>query len=153
MAYKGRYKVKNPQKYKGDPTKVIYRSLWEFKFFRYCDDHPDILEWNSEEIVIPYYSPVDGKMHRYFPDVWLKKKSSFGEGVDTVLIEIKPEAQTKAPDIRKKNNTPTGRVSRRYLNEVKRYGINSAKWEAAEKYCAQRGWSFEILTEKKLGIR
>lgn len=149
MAYKGRFRVKNPEKYRGDPTKVIYRSSWEIKVFKYCDEHPDVLEWNSEEIIIPYYSPVDGKMHRYFPDVWMKKKTPDGK-VETILIEIKPEAQTKEPDIRKKNNTPTGRVSRRYLNEVKRYGVNSAKWEAAKKYCDQRGWNFVILTEKSL---
>lgn len=152
MAYKGRFRPKNPQKYKGDPTKIIYRSLWEVKVFKRCDEHPDIVEWSSEEIIIPYYSPIDGKWHRYFPDVYIKKKVGDNQ-YEEVLIEIKPEAQTRPPDISKKNATKTGRVSRRYLNEVKRYGINDAKWEAAKKYCATRGWRFQILTERSLGIK
>lgn len=151
MAYRGRFRVKNPEKYKGDHTKVTYRSLWEAKFFKFCDEHPDIIWWQSEEVVVPYYSPIDGKWHRYFPDVVFMKKA---DGVfETIMVEIKPEAQTRPPDIAKKNATKTGRISRRYLNEVKRYGTNDAKWQAAKKYCDERGWRFEIMTEKALGIK
>jgi hypothetical protein len=147
MSYKGRYKPKNPYKYKGDPTNIIYRSLWELKLMMYLDEHRDVDQWASEEFFIPYKSPVDGRMHRYFPDFWIKKNN----GVVTV-VEVKPAAQTKRPDIKKKNKTPTGRVSRRYLTEVKNYGINTAKWKAAEEYCNDRKWEFKIMTEKELGI-
>lgn len=152
MSYKGRFKPKNPSKYKGDPTKIVYRSLWELKFFKFVDEHPDIIWWSSEETSIPYLSPIDGKYHRYFPDVILKKK--IDETTQEVLmIEIKPEKQTMPPDIAKKNKTPTGRVSTRYLREVKTWGINDAKWAAARKYCEQKGWKFVIMTEKNLGIK
>ena len=152
MAYKGRFRPKNPEKYKGDPTKIIYRSLWEFKFFRYVDTHPDILWWASEEYVVPYLSPIDGKMHRYFPDVVVRKKTPEGK-LETIMIEIKPDKQTRPPDLKKKNATPSGRVSRRYLNEVKTYGVNEAKWKAAERFCQERGWKFTIMTEKHLGVK
>lgn len=152
MAYKGRFRPKNPEKYKGDPTKIIYRSLWELKFFRYIDQHPDVIWWASEEFVVPYLSPIDNKRHRYFPDVVVHKKTPEGK-IETVMIEIKPMSQTKAPNPAKKNATKTGRISRRYLNEVKRYGINEAKWNAAKRYCADRGWKFEIFTEKELGVK
>jgi hypothetical protein len=152
LAHKGRFKPKNPEKYKGDPTKIIYRSLWEFKFFRTIDEHPDVLWWASEEHVVPYMSPIDGRVHRYFPDVVLRKKMPDGD-TETVMIEIKPRKQTMPPDIKKKNATPSGRISRRYLNEVKTYGINEAKWKAAERYCADRGWRFTIMTEVELGIK
>lgn len=151
-SYKGRFRPKRPEKYKGDPTKIIYRSMWEFKFFRYIDEHPDVLWWASEEFIVPYMSPIDGRIHRYFPDVVLRKKVP-GGGVETLMIEIKPLKQTKPPDISKKNSTPSGRISRRYLNEVKTYGVNEAKWTAARKYCAERGWKFEVFTEKELGIK
>lgn len=151
MAHKGRFRPKNPHKYKGDPTKIIYRSSWEVKVFKVCDEHPDIVEWASEEISIPYYSPIDGKWHRYFPDVYVKKK--IGDSYEEILIEVKPEAQTRPPDISRKNATKTGRISRRYINEVKRFGINDAKWEAAKKYCDARGWKWQVMTEKSLGIR
>ena len=87
MSYKGRYKVKNLDKYKGDPTSVTYRSLWERKFMLYCDDNPSVLKWSSEEIVIPYRSPIDKKVHRYFPDFWIQIRNSQGikEGI---LIEV-----------------------------------------------------------------
>lgn len=151
-SYKGRFRPKNPEKYKGDPTKIIYRSSWEFKFFRYVDQHPDVIWWASEEYVVPYMSPIDGKAHRYFPDVVVKKKTPEGT-TETVMIEIKPKGQTRPPDPRKKNATKTGRVSRRYINEVKTYGINEAKWRAAERYCADRGWKFILMTEDQLGIK
>jgi hypothetical protein len=152
MAYKGRFRPANPQKYRGDPTNIVYRSLWEFKFFKFIDLHPDVIWWQSEEVAIPYLSPIDGKMHRYFPDVILHKKVG-DDKFETVMIEIKPEGQTRPPDISKKNKTPTGRISRRYLNEVKTFGINDAKWKAARQYCSAKGWKFEIMTEKHLNIR
>lgn len=151
LAYKGRFKPKNPKKYKGDPNNIVYRSLWEFKFFRYVDEHPDVKWWASEEYIVPYRSPLDNKLHRYYPDVVVHQISN---GVPkTIMIEIKPYKQTLPPDIKKKNSTPSGRVSRRYLNEVKTYGINQAKWKAAKSFCADRGWEFTIMTEHELGIK
>lgn len=152
MAYKGKFRPTNPSKYRGDPSKIIYRSSWECKFFRYVDKHPDVIWWASEEYIVPYRSPIDGKMHRYFPDVVVHKKLPNGSKV-TTMIEIKPYAQTLPPNPKKKNNTPSGRVSRRYLNEVKTYGVNEAKWKAARNYCMDRGWSFIIMTEHHLGIK
>lgn len=152
MAYKGRFRPKNPEKYRGDPTKIIYRSLWEFKFFKYIDEHPDIIWWASEEMCVPYVSPIDGKRHRYFPDVIIHKRDQSGVP-QTLMIEIKPSKQTMPPDIKKKNATPSGRISRRYINEVKTYGVNEAKWTAAKNYCQAKGWQFVIMTEKELGIK
>lgn len=151
MAYKGRFRPKNPSKYKGDPTKIIYRSSWELRFFSTLDQHPEVLWWQSEEVVVPYVSPIDGRRHRYFPDVIVCKKDPSGKN-KTMMIEIKPASQTKPPDISKKN-TAKGGLSRRYLNEVKTYGINEAKWKAARNYCADRGWQFMIMTERDLGIK
>lgn len=146
MAYKGRFKPKNPQKYKGDPTKIVYRSLWELKVMRKFDEHPDVIQWQSEEVVIPYLNPVKGKTSRYFPDFVVKKKTKENT-IETIMIEVKPKKQTMTPDISKKFKTPTGRVSRRFLNESATYEINKAKWKAAEKYCQQRGWHFILMTE------
>ena len=64
MAYKGKYKPKYRSKYKGDPTKIIYRSLWERRFMVYCDENPNIIKWASEEVIIPYRSPLDKRIHR-----------------------------------------------------------------------------------------
>ena len=144
MAYKGRFKPKFPEKYKGDPTNIIYRSLWELRFMRYLDSHPDVIFWASEEIIIPYISPLDRKVHRYFPDFLIRTKSSDGT-INTTLIEIKPHAQTKVPV--KKEKHP-----RRYINEVRTYGVNMAKWKAAEEFCRDKKWQFKVLTEKELGL-
>ena len=149
--YQGRFKPKNPKKYMGDPTNIIYRSGWEFKLMRYLDSHPNVLEWGSEELVIPYRSPIDGRYHRYFPDFLVKQINKYGKR-ETILIEVKPKAQTKPPDT-SKIKTKTGQVSRRYINEVKTWGINQAKWEAAEEFCNDRGWKFQIMHEDHLGIK
>lgn len=144
MAYKGKFKPKNVQKYKGNPTNIIYRSLWELKLMRYLDDHPDVVSWSSEEIVIPYKSPIDGRYHRYFPDFKITKKNKDGT-LSTLLIEVKPQNQTRPPQVQSK---PT----KKYINEVATWGINQAKWKAALEYCEERNWNFTVMTEKELGI-
>jgi len=142
MAYKGKYRIKNIEKYKGDPTNVTYRSLWERKFMKYCEENPHILEWSSEEIIIPYRSPIDRKIHKYYPDFLIKIRNSKNI-IENILIEIKPKKQTTPP---KKPN----RLSKKYINEVYTYGVNEAKWKAAEEYCKDRKWKFEIITEDHL---
>lgn len=151
MAYQGRFKPKNPSKYSGDPTNIIYRSGWELKLMQYLDKHPHVTKWGSEEIVIPYRSPIDGRYHRYFPDFYVEQINKNNKK-DKILIEVKPKHQTIPPDVSKKN-TPKGGVSRRYINEVMTYGVNQAKWKAAEEYCKDRGWKFAIFTEQELGIK
>ena len=95
MSYKGRFKPKNYKKYKGDPTKVTYRSMWELRFMKYCDKNDSILEWSSEEIIIPYRS-IDNKVHRYYPDFWIKYKNFEGKIIQEI-IEVKPKAQCVRP--------------------------------------------------------
>ena len=143
MTYKGKYIPKNPQKYKGNPSQIIYRSLWERKFMVYCDKNDKVIEWGSEEVIVPYRSPWDGKIHRYFPDFYIKIKESSG-GVKKFIIEVKQEYQCKQP-----NKTPKKRT-RKWYKEVQTYGINQAKWKSAIDWCANRGMEFKILTEKHL---
>jgi hypothetical protein len=142
--YKGRYIPKNPQKYEGDPTAVIYRSSWELRFMRWADHNANVLKWNSEEIVIPYVCPTDNKIHRYFVDFRIQIRNKQGS-LKTYLIEIKPESQTTPP-------TPPSRVTKRFIQEAMTWTKNEAKWKAATDYSKDRGWEFMILTEKHLGI-
>lgn len=144
-SYQGYFKPKNPQKYKGDPTNIVYRSSWELKLMTYLDLHKDIVTWGSEELFIPYRSPIDNKIHRYFPDFIVTKINKEGKK-ETALIEVKPSAQTKPPKKQEK-------VTRKYITEVTTWGINEAKWKAANEYCKDRGWSFHIFTERELGIK
>ena len=146
MSYKGRFKPTNYKKYAGDPTNIIYRSLLERRFMVYCDTHPAIIEWNSEEVVVPYVSPLDNRYHRYFVDFWMKYKDKNGK-IKTVLIEVKPDIQTREP-VRK--NSPTGKPTRRFLSEVMTWGVNQAKWKAAIEYAKDRNWEFKIITDKDL---
>lgn len=145
MAYKGKFRPINPKKYKGDPTNVIYRSRWELVLMKKLDEHPDVLEWSSEEIVIPYRSPIDGKLHRYFPDFYVKRKNREGV-VESIIIEVKPYAQTLEPKVQ-------SNITKRYIQEVHTYGINKSKWTQAQEYCKDRGWKFMIFTEHELGIK
>jgi len=146
MSYKGKFKPQNYQKYKGDPTNIIYRSLLERRFMIYCDTNTSVLEWSSEEVVVPYVSPIDNRYHRYFVDFWMRYRDR--EGIlKSVLIEIKPAIQTQPP---KRKDTPIGRPTRRFLNEVKTWGVNQAKWKAATEYAKDRNWEFKIITDKDL---
>ena len=145
MAYKGRYNPVNPKKYTGNPQNIIYRSLWERKFMVYCDTNDKVLEWGSEEIIIPYISPWDGKVHRYFPDFYIKVKQSDGN-LKKFIIEVKPKKQTRPPK-------PVERKTKRWIKEVRTFGINEAKWKHATKWCKDNDMEFKILTEEELGIR
>ena len=146
MSYSGKFRPSRRHKYKGDPTNIIYRSLLELKFMKWCDKNENVLEWGSEEIIIPYVSPVDNRVHRYFPDFYVKAVTRNGKSSKSI-IEIKPYAQTKQP-----KRTTTRKVSRRYLSEVKTYAVNNAKWKAADSYCKDRRMTFRILTEKELKV-
>jgi hypothetical protein len=139
MRYQGKYRPSFPRKYKGDSTNVIYRSSWEYKFMKWCDNTSSVEEWGSEEIIIPYVSPVDGRRHRYFPDFYVKI------GKKKYLVEVKPYKQTKEPKTQKRN-------TKRYINEVVTYAVNQAKWKAATEFCVDNGWEFMLITEKELKV-
>ena len=143
MAYKGKYIPINPKKYVGNSSQVIYRSLWERKLMVYCDRNEKVIEWGSEEVIVPYRSPWDGKMHRYFPDFYMKVKQGNGT-YKKFIIEVKPKAQCKEP-----TKTPK-RKTRKWYKEVQTWGINQAKWKSATDYCENRGMEFKILTEDHL---
>ena len=137
MAYKGKFRPQNIKKYKGNYKNIVYRSGWELSFMKYLDRQPEVLLWSSEEIIIPYKDPIDGKWHRYFPDFWVRTKTSES------LIEIKPKKQTKPPKENPKHR-------RRFLKEVRVWGKNQAKWKAAQEFCEEKGWKWQIITEDTL---
>ena len=145
MAYSGKYSPKFPKKYKGDPTNITFRSLWERKFMVYCDSNANVLEWASEEIVIPYISPVDHRQHRYFPDFYMKVKESNGS-IKKYVIEVKPLKQCSPPKKPK-------RQTKGYIREAYEYAKNQAKWKMAKEFCADRQWEFKVVTERELGIK
>ena len=144
MSYNGKFRPRHPKKYKGDPTNIIYRSLWERKFMNYCDLTESVSEWQSEEFWIPYVSPKDNRVHRYFPDFYMKVKERGGT-VKRYVIEVKPAKQTKPP-VKPKRQT------KGYIREAYEYAKNQAKWKMAREFCADRQWEFKVVTEKELGI-
>ncbi len=135
MAYKSIFNPKNPQKYAGDPSKIVCRSLWERNVCKFCDDHPDVIKWSSEEVAIPYHSPIDDKMHNYFPDFLIQFRNK--AGTQTWMVEVKPKKQTYLKENASKKEKLT-------------WIINSAKWKAAQAYCEKHKLVFKILTEKEL---
>ena len=111
----------------------------------YCDKNENILEWGSEEMAFPYRSPVDNRVHRYFPDFYVKVRESNGK-IKKMIIEIKPYKQTVEPQ-------PKKRKTKGYIFEVVEYAKNQAKWEAAKEWCLDHGYEFKVLTEHQLGIK
>ena len=144
MAYSGFYKPRNIKKYRGNPSRIVYRSLWEKKYMIYCDTTPTILEWGSEEVIIPYRSPIDGKPHRYYPDFYIKVREKGGK-ISKYIVEIKPKKQTKPPYGKDKRTAA-------YKREALTFAKNRAKWDAAEDYCEDRQMKFLILTEDHLAV-
>jgi hypothetical protein len=143
MSYKGTFTPKNPLKYKGDAKNIIYRSSWELRVMRYLDDNIKVVWWASEELPIPYKSPIDKKIHRYFPDFIVKLQQKNGS-IKTYMLEVKPASQTKQPTQKRK--------TRRFITESVAYAVNQEKWRAADLFCKEHGWQFKIITEKELGL-
>ena len=141
--YKSIYHPAFPKKYRGNPNNIICRSNWERKFCNYCDMNKNILEWCSEEFFIPYRSPLDNRIHRYFQDFFMKVQESNGR-TKGYVVEVKPKRQTMPPTKSSKKRQKT------YINEVKTYTINEAKWNAAKEFCADRSLEFRIITEEEL---
>lgn len=143
-SYRGKYQVRNPKKYRGDVMNVVYRSSYEVRFCRWCDLNENVLEWGSEEIVVPYLNPLDNEYHRYFVDFYIKLNTKSGE-IKKYLVEVKPFRYTQEPVIPK-------RKTQQFISEVKQWGINQAKWKAATAYAKTMGADFMLITEKDLGI-
>jgi hypothetical protein len=143
MFHKRKFTPFNPQKYTGDPTNIIMRSSWETKFAIWCDRNPAVVKWNSEETIVPYVCPTDNKWHRYFIDFKIQIRDKQGV-LKTYLVEIKPDKQTRPPEI-------PNRKTKRFLIEAATYMKNEAKWKAAKQFALDRGWEFIILTEHHLG--
>lgn len=143
MAYSGKFMPSNPQKYKGNISKIEYRSLWELSFMRWCNDSNQVKRWNSEEVIVPYISQADqGKKRRYYVDFWVL----FDDGQE-FIFEVKPFKETMPP-VRPKTNSPA--AQKRLMKEAYTYQVNQDKWKAAVKVANSKGWKFRILTEKSL---
>ena len=141
--YKGKFTPENPSKYAGDTSNIIYRSGWERRCMKFFDNNPSILQWASEEVVIPYYDTATKKVRRYFPDFLIKIKDKNGQE-KTHLIEVKPSKDMRPPvgGMGKKKST--------VLYEMKTYQMNRDKFAAARKWCDDRNIIFDIWTEKHL---
>jgi len=132
---KGLFTPQFPSKYTGEYP-IVYRSTWELEFMRYCDNHPDVMEWASEPIKIPYSNPLNGKQSIYIPDFLVTYKKRGGTP-STKLIEIKPLHEASEAHAR---NTKDAAIRAR----------NEAKWGAATQWAGRRGVDFLVLTEAEL---
>lgn len=142
----GYFKPVNLSKYLGDPTKIVFRSSWEFKFLKWLDASPTVVAYSSEPIGINYYNPLDKRGHLYYVDFFMITKDANGNE-QRFLIEVKPDKYTKPP-------TPPDRMTSKqtanYVYAAKQYIINQAKFQAAKDFANQRGMKFGIITENFL---
>ena len=143
---KGLYKPTNPKKYRGNVHKIVYRSSYEAKLMMELDNNPNVVWWASEETSIPYVSPIDNRIHRYYPDFLVGLIDKDGKS-KTLMIEVKPQHETRQPE------RPQGKPTKRYIREVMTWGVNNAKWKSAKQFCEDRLWEFQIFTERELGIK
>lgn len=130
----GYYTVLNPEKYVGTGTPK-YRSGWELTFMRFCDNHPSVVSWASENVRIPYKNPFTGKDTFYVPDFFVVYQNASGRRAE--LVEIKPKAQAVMELARSQQ-------------EKAAVALNMVKWQAARVWCKRMGATFRVLTEEDL---
>jgi hypothetical protein len=133
---KGKFTLKNPEKYVGVKTPT-YRSSWEHSFMRLCDEHPNVYQWASEAIKIPYRNPITGKYTIYVPDFFIVYMDKNGRK-HAEMIEVKPMNQT------------TMERAGKSVAKQRQVIINYAKWEAANAYAKQRKITFRVVSEEQL---
>lgn len=139
---KGYFKPRHPEKYVGDLNDIVYRSSWEKSFMQFLDNNSNVEQWGSEIIAIPYRKPTTGRIHKYYPDFWVKYKNKDGAVIQEV-IEVKPAKQACQP-------TTVGKNKKTQLYEAVTWSINKAKWKYAKLFCDKYNMKFRVLTEKQL---
>lgn len=137
----GIYNPENKEKYIGS-TPIVYRSGLELKFMRWCDRNSKVVNWGAESVIIPYKSPKDGRMHKYYVDNFVALKTD--KGIIKYLVEIKPSAFTKPPTNHGNKKAST------LLYEKITWAVNTEKWKSAKKWAKFKGCEFTILTEKEI---
>ena len=142
---KSKYTPVYPHKYKGNSKMIICRSSWERKFCQWCDMNNSIVSWASEEFSIPYVSPKDNRVHKYYPDYLIKVKEK-NDMIKTYVVEVKPYKQTMPPK-------PRSRKTKSYSNRVCYLCSQSGKVESCKRICEDHRIEFKVVTEKELGIR
>jgi hypothetical protein len=141
--YRGTFIPRNPKKYRGDISQIVYRSSWEAALMYWLDINDKVKAWSSENVIVPYVSPIDNKVHRYFIDFMIETT----EGV--FLVEVKPQKECMPPKRRQ------GKRKHLIEAEARTYAQNTAKWQAAEQYAHSMGYKFQVwdeITLKKLGV-
>lgn len=150
-SYQGWYKLLNPNKFIKPIDEHMqsfkeghaeYKSGLELKAMKYADYNKHIVKWSLEPFHIKYLKPTDGKVHRYYIDLYLE----FSSG-DRFLVEIKSKSETIPP---RKPNKKTDKAIRNYQIALQTYAVNQAKWKAAEEFAAKNKMRFIILTEDEL---
>lgn len=139
---KGRYRPRHPEKYVGDINKIIYRSSWEESCMTFLDNNTRVIQWGSEIIAIPYRKPTTGRIHKYYPDFWVKYLDE-NDIVQQELLEVKPSKETRQP-------TTVGKNKKTQLYEALSWSINTAKWKAAQLFCDKYGIKFRMVTEREI---
>lgn len=142
MAYSGKFRPQNLEKYKGNWQKITYRSTWEQYIMRWLDNNPEVVKWNSEEVIIPYFSNADGKKRRYYMDFW----ALFKDG-QQFFFEVKPKKETKPPV---RPATLTAAAKKRFATEAYTWYVNQDKWKAAQRLAEANNINFKIITEDGL---
>lgn len=132
----GKYTLKNPEKYAGGRTPT-YRSSWEWAMMRFCDENPNVKQWASEAIKIPYRHPLTGKYTIYVPDFFIAYSDRNGKQ-RVELVEVKPE-----------NHTDRRKLGKSRANQA-HWVVNQAKWEAARAWCKQQNITFRVITEQDI---
>lgn len=133
---RGRFIPKHPEKYLGNAAKIFGRSSWEFMLFKYLDSTPAVINWASEEIAIPYLSPLDNRVHQYYPDAFAIYRDKYGN-IKKEIIEIKPYKETVLTE----KSTDRDKVA---------LAVNHAKWKYAAEFAIKQGMSFRVITERVL---
>lgn len=136
MPFRAKFLPRFPEKYVGDVDNIFARSSWEVTVMKFFDSRPDIIRWGSEEVVIPYLSPADNRVHRYFPDFFIEYRNATGE-IKKEIVEVKPQHESEA----------SAAKSQRSKDALL---INEAKWKSASLYCETRGMTFRVITEKSI---
>jgi hypothetical protein len=132
---KGIFLPKNPSKVIGKGA-IKYRSSWEQVFMNFCDNNPNVVNWGSEVLRIPYRNPITKKNTIYIPDFIVSYIDRNGRQ-HTEVIEIKPLKEA----VMERARSPRDKIM---------LAINMAKWQAAQAFCANNNLVFRLVTEQQL---
>lgn len=146
---KGYFDVSNSTKYVASKSgDCIYRSSYEWRFMKWCENNPNVKSWTSEPFSVPYTDLTNPNKTRNY---WIDFVVEFNDG-EVLWVEVKPKSQLDDVNMFSRQYAECVDITQKvnFARHNKVEAMNYSKWYHAERYAKSRNAKFMVITENFL---